>query len=58
MAALPLPERYILSRCHQLTYDVTRQLESYDFGPAGQARRPSTRDHRRDHRRCDPRVLS
>jgi valyl-tRNA synthetase len=37
LAALPLPERYIISRCHQLTYDVTKQLESYDFGPAGQA---------------------
>ncbi len=37
MAALPLPERWVLSRCHKLVGSVTEQLEAYDFGPAGQA---------------------
>jgi len=37
MAKLPLPERWVISRCHQLVGSVTTQLENYDFGPAGQA---------------------
>ena len=37
IAQLSLPERYIVSRCHQLVGTVTSQLASYDFGPAGQA---------------------
>ena len=37
LAALPLPERWVISRCHQLIGSVTEQLTAYDFGPAGQA---------------------
>jgi len=37
LADLPLPERYIISRCHKLVGKVTGQLNAYDFGPAGQA---------------------
>lgn len=37
LAALALPERYIVSRVHALATDVTAQLSSYDFGPAGQS---------------------
>jgi len=37
MAALPLPERWVVSRCHALVNDVTAQLLAYDFGPAGQS---------------------
>ena len=37
LASLPLPERWVISRCHQLTATVTSQLAAYDFGPAGQA---------------------
>lgn len=37
LAALALPERYIVSRCHALVATVTQQLDTYDFGPAGQA---------------------
>ena len=37
IATLPLPERWIISRCHALASRVTSQLEVYDFGPAGQA---------------------
>ena len=37
LADMPLPERHIISRCHGLVTDVTAQLESYDFGPAGQS---------------------
>jgi len=37
LATLPLPERWVLSRCHVLVGSVTEQLEAYDFGPAGQA---------------------
>jgi len=37
IASLPLPERYIISRAHALATEVTSQLESYDFGPAGQS---------------------
>ena len=33
MAALPLPERWVVSRVHTLTANVTAQLEAYDFGP-------------------------
>lgn len=32
---LPLPERFIVSKCHQLVAKVTLGLESYDFGDAG-----------------------
>jgi valyl-tRNA synthetase len=32
---LPLPERYIVSKCHQLVAQVTDGLERYDFGDAG-----------------------
>ena len=35
MAQLPLPERWVISRLHTLTANVTDQLENYDFGPAG-----------------------
>mmetsp|Transcript_25053 Transcript_25053/g.81002 ORF Transcript_25053/g.81002 Transcript_25053/m.81002 type:complete len:426 (+) Transcript_25053:105-1382(+) len=37
IASLPLPERYIISRAHALATEVTAQLQSYDFGPAGQS---------------------
>jgi valyl-tRNA synthetase len=37
LAALPLPERWVISRCHQLVETVTAQLSNYDFGPAGTA---------------------
>ena len=37
MAVLPLPERWVVSRCHALVTDVTAQLLTYDFGPAGQS---------------------
>ena len=33
MALLPLPERWVVSRLHTLTANVTDQLENYDFGP-------------------------
>jgi valyl-tRNA synthetase len=33
--SLPLPERYIISKCHQLIADVTNAIENYDFGEAG-----------------------
>ena len=32
---LALPERYIVSSCHQLVERVTLLLENYDFGDAG-----------------------
>jgi len=32
---LPLPERFIVSKCHQLVAKVTLGLENYDFGDAG-----------------------
>lgn len=35
LQALPLPERYIVSRCHEVTARVTQLLESYSFGDAG-----------------------
>lgn len=37
MEAMPLPERWVVSRCHALVEQVTRQLTDNDFGPAGQA---------------------
>ena len=37
LEALPLPERWVISRCHQLVDKVTSQLLAYDFGPAGQS---------------------
>jgi len=37
LETLPLPERWVISRCHQVTQTVTTQLAAYDFGPAGQA---------------------
>ena len=33
--ALPLAERYIVSRCHDLVSKVTEALEAYSFGDAG-----------------------
>ena len=36
LAALPLAEKYIVSRCHELVERVTESLESYNFGDAGQ----------------------
>ena len=39
--ALAMPERYIVSQCHQLVADVTQQLDEYTMGQAGdQVRRP------------------
>ena len=35
MDKLPMPERYIVSKCHQLVADVTQQLEEYTMGQAG-----------------------
>ena len=35
LSALPVAERYIVSRCHTLVEDVTEALEQYDFGDAG-----------------------
>lgn len=32
---LPLPERYIVSKCHTLVAGVTEQIESYQLGAAG-----------------------
>jgi len=37
IATLPLPERWVISRCNQLIATVTSQLSNYEFGPAGQA---------------------
>ncbi len=37
LASLPLPERWIISRCHALVGEVTGQLAAYEFGPAGQS---------------------
>jgi len=36
LAALPLPERYIVSRCHELVGAVTEQLDAYTLGQAGE----------------------
>jgi len=33
--SLPLAERYIVSRCHELVAKVTEALEAYSFGDAG-----------------------
>ena len=35
LAALPLAERFIVSRCHELTHRVTELLEAFNFGEAG-----------------------
>lgn len=35
IASYPLAERYIISRCHDLTARVTEALEAYNFGDAG-----------------------
>ena len=35
LSALPLPERYIVSSCHQLVMRVTQALEAHSFGDAG-----------------------
>jgi len=32
---LPLPERYIVSKCHELVQSVTEDLENYSLGAAG-----------------------
>ena len=36
LAELPLPERYIISKCHALTAEVTAGLEAYNMADAGQ----------------------
>jgi len=33
--ALPLPEKYIISKCHTLVGSVTQDLEKYQLGAAG-----------------------
>lgn len=33
--SLPLPEKYIISKCHALVSDVTREIENYQLGAAG-----------------------
>ena len=33
--SLPLPERYIISKCHTLVADVTKDIEKYQLGQAG-----------------------
>jgi valyl-tRNA synthetase len=33
--ALPVPERYIVSRCHEVVAEVTRLLEALSFSDAG-----------------------
>lgn len=35
LGGLSLPERYIVSRCHQLVEGVTTGLEAYNMGDAG-----------------------
>lgn len=35
ISKLPLAERYIVSRCHELVMTVTESLENYSFGDAG-----------------------
>ncbi|KAJ1428256.1 tRNA synthetases class I-domain-containing protein [Ochromonadaceae sp. CCMP2298] len=35
LAALPLPERFIVSKCHLLVAGVTEGLEAHNFGEAG-----------------------
>lgn len=35
MMRLPLPERYIISRCHELIDKVSKSLEEYNFGESG-----------------------
>jgi valyl-tRNA synthetase len=35
LSTLSLPERYIISRLHQLIHTVSAQLEAYQFGEAG-----------------------
>lgn len=33
--SLPLPEKYIISKCHSLVSDVTEEIENYQLGAAG-----------------------
>jgi valyl-tRNA synthetase len=33
--SLPLPEKYIVSKCHLLVSDVTKEIENYQLGAAG-----------------------
>jgi valyl-tRNA synthetase len=33
--ALPVPERYIVSRCHEVVQEVTKLLEALSFSDAG-----------------------
>ena len=33
--SLPLPEKYIISKCHSLVADVTKEIENYQLGSAG-----------------------
>lgn len=35
LSTLPLPERYVISKCHLLAQKVTEALESHSFGEAG-----------------------
>ncbi|CAB9510231.1 Valine--tRNA ligase [Seminavis robusta] len=35
LEAMPLPERYIISKCHALVASVTEQIENYNLGAAG-----------------------
>jgi valyl-tRNA synthetase len=35
LSALPVPERYIVSRCHEVVLEVTRLLEALSFSDAG-----------------------
>jgi valyl-tRNA synthetase len=33
--SLPLPEKYIISKCHLLVSEVTKEIENYQLGAAG-----------------------
>jgi len=35
LATMSLPERYIISKCHQLVESVTSDIEKYQLGAAG-----------------------
>jgi hypothetical protein len=35
LSSLPVPERYIVSRCHEVVQEVTRLLEALSFSDAG-----------------------
>lgn len=40
LATLPVPERYVVSRCHEVAAQVTTQLEALSFGDAGALQGP------------------